>query len=250
MKRLVQLSFLILIASKSMASERYSQFEVEGGITDTQNFAIHGFNQADATKGWKKSVPDVRLEYWSKKEGDWNYGLVVQPLSVNYSDVLKSNLTYKTTTYQLGTPAKVDFQFPNLRFTANYVVSGKESTGDYIRAGGSAIVRYVDVRLSTSANSFSDKNFLVLPIVNIEASKQINSKYSLFTRSDFIPSINGNVFLDGLYDVYFGVKNKLDNGDSVDAGVRLFFGGYDPKKAGDLATRIFYNSFVVRYNWR
>ena len=62
--------------------------------------------------------------------------------------------------------------------------------------------------------------------------------------------MDGNTLLDGLFDVFVGVKNKLNNGDSLDAGVRLFFGGYDPKKSGELATRIFYNSFVVRYNWK
>ncbi|NCX63073.1 MAG: hypothetical protein EBW84_10185 [Betaproteobacteria bacterium] len=118
-----------------------------------------------------------------------------------------------------------------------------------IRAGGSAVVRYAKVGLSASRQSFSDTNFLVVPLINLEASKPIGSGYSVFARSDFLPGIGGHVFLDGLYDVYFGARKKMGSANDLDVGVRLFFGGYDPKKTDEYANRIFFNALVVRYTF-
>jgi hypothetical protein len=53
--------------------------------------------------------------------------------------------------------------------------------------------------------------------------------------------------LDGLFDIYFGVRRKTGETSQVDAGIRLFFGGYDPRRPGDFANRIFFNSLVLRY---
>jgi len=50
-----------------------------------------------------------------------------------------------------------------------------------------------------------------------------------------------------LFDVYLGVRRRTRESSHVEAGVRLFFGGYDPRRPGDYANRIFYNSLVFRY---
>jgi hypothetical protein len=79
--------------------------------------------------------------------------------------------------------------------------------------------------------------------------KPLGQDYSLFARTDFLLGIDGNVFLDGLYDIFFGVRRKFGSGNDIDFGVRLFFGGYDPKKVDDYANRIFFSSLVMRYSF-
>ena len=77
----------------------------------------------------------------------------------------------------------------------------------------------------------------------------ITKSYSLFTRSDLLPSPSGDVFLDGLFDVFAGVRKRLPGGSTLDVGVRLFFGGYDPNRKDDYGNRIFLQGLVVRYGW-
>lgn len=90
----------------------------------------------------------------------------------------------------------------------------------------------------------------MLPLANAEWNVALNAKHSVFGRVDFLPSPNGNVFLDGLFDVLFAFKTNLDQRKSVDAGVRLFFGGYDPNKPDDFANRVFFIAAVARYSWQ
>jgi hypothetical protein len=238
-------SFFHTFVSAEIKTDR---FEVEGGLVSTRNMEIHGYNQANATQDWSKSAPTYRLEYWRVNENDWNYGLVYQPLSLHYTDKLKSNLNYKGQVFSSGDPGTLDYKFPTLRLTANKLVY-KGDDGSFIRAGGSAIVRYAGVALNAAGKSFSDTNLILVPVINIEASKPLSDGYSLFTRSDFLPGIGGNFFLDGLYDVFFGVRKRMSSGNDLDVGVRLFFGGYDPKKQDDYANKIFFNSLVVRYSF-
>lgn len=227
---------------------RRSVFTVEAGVIDTKSMEISGYNQGNATKGWSGSGPTYRLEYWDEKKGGWNYGVVYQPLSIHYSSSIKSSLSAKGQTFSVGDSATLDYDFPTLRFSANYPIY-KADGGDYLRAGGSAVVRYARVKLTSGTNGFTDTNLLLIPLVNLEAKRNLRGSWNLFTRADFLPSIDGNVFLDGLFDVFLGVKKDMGDGSSVDFGIRSFFGGYDPKKQDDYANRIFFNSLVVRYNW-
>ena len=230
------------------AQEISNRFEVEAGLVATRNMEIRGFNQGNATQDWSKSAPTVRLEYWRVNENSWNYGLVVQPLSVRYQDTFKNDLSVKGKTFRSGDQGTLEYQFPTLRLSANKPIY-KGNDGSYVRAGGSAVVRYAKVSLSGSGQSFSDTNLIAIPLLNIEASRPLGEGYSFFTRSDFLPGIGGNLFLDGLYDVYFGVRKKVTQTNDLDVGIRLFFGGYDPKKADDYANKIFFNSLVLRYTF-
>lgn len=241
--------FLLLFPCLIYAQDRVGRFEVEGGVVATQNMEIHGFNQGNATEGWSKSAPTIRLEYWRIKENDWNYGVVYQPLAIHYKDALKSDLNTKGQVFYSGDSAKLDYEFPTIRFSGNKPIY-QGADGSYVRAGGSAVLRYAKVSLSGGGQFFSDTNLLVIPLVNLEATKPLGQGYSLFTRSDFLPGVGGNVFLDGLYDVFLGVRKKLDNGNDFDVGLRLFFGGYDPKKQDDYANNIFFKSLVIRYNFK
>jgi hypothetical protein len=224
------------------------KFVVEAGLIATRNMDIHGFNQTNATDGWKKSAASLRLEYWRVNERDWNYGLVYQPLSLKYSDTLKSNLNAKGQVFNSGNPATLSYEFPTIRFTANKPIYYAED-GSYIRLGSSAVVRYAKVIMTSGNQSFTDTNLIAIPVVNFEALKPLGEGYSLFTTADFLPGIGGNALLDGLYDIFLGVRKKLNNGNDLDVGIRLFFGGYDPKKQDDYANRIFFNSVVVRYSF-
>jgi len=244
------ISFLYFFFSngEGNAQNNPSRFEIEGGIISTKNMEIHGYHQDNATEGWSKSAPTYRIEYWRVKKNDWNYGIVYQPLSIHYKDKLRSNLNYKGQVFNSGEFGTLKYKFPTLRFTANNPVY-KNEDGSYFRFGGSAIVRYASVSLSAGGKSFSDTNLIAIPVFNLEASKSLIYGYSLFTRSDFLPGIDGNIFLDGLYDAFFGIRKKINNGNDLDFGVRLFFGGYDPKKKDDYANKIFFNSLVARYSF-
>ena len=245
MKRLL-VTLLALLPTGAFAADRVNRFEIEAGALSTENMEIHGFQQANATEGWSKSAPAVRLEYWRTKEDGWNYGLVYQPLSVSYKDVLKSNLQYKGKTFRAGDAGSLDYEFPTLRFTANKPVYRGEDQS-YLRVGASVVVRYARVALATGTQSFSDTNLLAIPLLNIEGSRPLGAGYSLYTRSDFLPAFGGNVLKDGLYDLFLGVKKTTPKGRDIEVGIRLFFGGYDPDKPDDYANRISFRSFVVRY---
>ncbi len=229
-------------------SSRESRFSVEAGAIRTENIEIRGFNQRNATENWSGSGPTYRLEYWLGKSQSWNFGLVFQPLSFSYSGVIQNTLTAKGQTFTAGSSAKLYYAFPSLRFTANYPIYGNDG-GDYVRVGGSVITRYAHVKLTSGSIGINDTNLIFFPVLNVEMNKVLTPEWSLFTRADFLPSIDGNVFLDGFFDTFVGVKRHLKSGSSIDLGVRSIFGGYDPKKQDEYANRIFYNSLVVRYSW-
>jgi hypothetical protein len=230
-------------------SERADRFEVEAGVLATRNMEIHGYQQGNATKDWDSNSPTARFEYWSVKKTGWNYGVVAQPLYAHYSDTLKNDLNYDREVYKKGDHGTLDYQFHSVRGTANYPILGSEEDNNYLRLGGSLIARYADVNFKTDGESFHGTGFIVLPLLNLESEVRLHNNYSFFTRSDFFPSINGNVFLDGLFDVLFAVRQHMNGGSSLDVGVRLFFGGYNPDKVDDYANRIFFNAAVVRYSW-
>ena len=239
---------LLLLPILAYAQDRTDRFEVEAGVVSTRNMEIRGFNQGNATEDWSKSAPIARLEYWRVRNNDWNYGLVLQSLSIKYQDTIRHDLNVKGKVFKAGDVASLDYQFPTLRFSSNVPVF-KGDDGGYIRAGGTVIARYAKVGLKAKDQSFTDTNLIVIPVVNLEASKPLSKDYSLFARTDFLPGIDGNVFLDGLYDIFFGVRKKIGGGNDFDLGVRLFFGGYDPKKVDDYANRIFFSSLVMRYSF-
>lgn len=43
------------------------------------------------------------------------------------------------------------------------------------------------------------------------------------------------------------VAQRTDGWKKLDMGIRSFFGGYDPDKRDDYASRIFFNSAAVRF---
>jgi hypothetical protein len=234
------------VAACAGAAEYVGRLEVEAGVLSTRDMKISGYQQGDATRGWGKSTETFRLEYWRVKEGDWNYGLVLQPLSVSYADTLKADFSAKGKNFNAGDAATMDYQFHTVRFSANKPFFGESKDGS-LRLGGSLLARYAEVTFSGSGQSFTDDHFLVIPVFNVEATRRLGHDLEFVTRSDFLPGYRGNVFLDGLFDVYFGLRRKVGETSRVDAGVRLFFGGYDPRRAGDYANRIFFNSLVLRY---
>jgi hypothetical protein len=229
--------------------QRLNRYEIEGGVLFTQNMEIHGYQQPNATAGWNSYDPTVRFEYWSVRNEGWNFGVVVQPIYTRYADPLTADLNYNGSVYHAGDPGTLDYQFHTLRFTANHRVVSSTSRESYLRLGVSGVARYADLKFKTPTASFHRTDFLVLPLANAEWNAALNAKHSVFGRADFLPSPNGNVFLDGLFDVLFAVKTNLDGTKSVDAGVRLFFGGYDPNKPDDFANRVFFVAAVARYSW-
>jgi len=233
----------------SAQSERSGRYEVEGGVLSTRNMEIHGYEQANATEDWKSTQPTARFEYWSVREDHWNYGVVVQPLYAHYSDTLTSNLNNDGEVYYKGEHGTLDYQFHSVRGTANYTLLGRDEEHRYLRGGGSLIARYAEVNFKTDSGSFHDTNFIAFPLLNLESEFELYDGYAFFTRSDFLPSIDGNVFLDGLFDVLFALRRYVGKDSSVDVGIRLFFGGYNPNKPDDYANRIFFNGAVVRYCW-
>jgi len=246
------IALLLVPCAAALAEElnaRSSRWEVEAGVLRTRNMEIHGYHQANATDGWESTDPTVRLEYWSKKQGGWNYGLVLQPLYASYDGTIQHELNNKGQVFHEGDDGSLDYQFHTLRFSANYPVLVSGSGESYLRLGGSVVARYAKVKLRTSNASFDDTNFIAIPLANVEAQAALTSKHSLFFRADFLPAIDGNVFLDGLFDVLFAFRTSLDNKRTLDIGTRLFFGGYDPNKIDDYANNIFFEGLVARYSF-
>ena len=239
--------FLLLgLATCAQASEYKGRLEVEAGVIATRDMKISGYGQGDATRGWGQTAATLRLEYWLVKEGDWNYGVVLQPLSVSYADTLKADFSAKGKTFNAGDAATMDYQFHTIRFSANKPFFGESKDGT-LRLGGSLLARYAEVTFTGSGQSFTDNGFLVIPVFNIEATRKLGQGYEFVTRSDFFPGYRGNIFMDGLFDIYLGLRRETGETSRIDAGIRLFFGGYDPRRPGDFANRIFFNSLVLRY---
>jgi hypothetical protein len=241
---------LLSLPGQALAQkERVNRFEVEAGVLFTNTMEIHGYQQGNATADWNGYDPTVRFEFWSVNKEGWNFGVVVQPLYTRYSDTLTNDLNYDGSVYHSGDPGTLDYQFHTLRATANHRVVSSKNRESYLRLGVSAVARYADLKFKTPSASFHRTDFLVLPLANADWNVALGPRHGLVGRADFLPSPTGNVFLDGLFDVLFAYKTNLDSRKSVDAGVRLFFGGYDPNQPDDFANRIFFTAAVVRYSW-
>jgi uncharacterized damage-inducible protein DinB len=243
------LCFCFLVNAEKASAAREGRYEVEAGVLSTRNMDLHGFHQSNATRGWDSSEPAVRLEAWSVKPDGWNFGGVLQPVYLKYSDRLSSDWTAKGKDFRKGEEADLTYQFHSLRGTANYPVLLSLDRESYLRLGVSGILRYADVRFRSAGQTHHGTNLIGFPLLNVEGKVPVSKSYSFFTRSDLLPSPTGDVFLDGLFDVFAGVRKTLTRGSTLDVGVRLFFGGYDPDRKGDYGNRIFLQGLVVRYSW-
>jgi DivIVA domain-containing protein len=247
------LAGMLLLSSTAVRSEepspRVSTWEVEAGFLQTENMEIHGYQQGNATDGWDSTIPTARLEYWWNREDAWDYGVVLQPIFASYSGTFQNDLNAKGQFFKAGEKGTLDYQFHSLRFSANYPVLTSQH-GNYLRLGGSLVARYADVRLKSATASIDDTNFIVVPLINVESDVALGSRHSLFFRTDFLPGIQGSLFLDGLYDVLLAFRTPLERSRNVDFGVRLFFGGYDPDEVDEYANRIFFAGVVGRYTFR
>jgi hypothetical protein len=228
----------------SEESPRQGLFEVEAGALFTNNMLLSGYNQANATSDWDSFAPTARLEYWSVKKDGWNYGVVAQPLFASYSGTLSSDFNTDESEYKKNESGSLSYQFHTLRGTANYPIVTSADKKSYLRVGGSLVTRYVDIKFKAGQESFQRSGFIAFPVANFEGELFLDSDYSLFTRTDFFPASGG----EGLYDSLIAVRNHFDT-SSVDFGVRLFFGGYDPDEEGKFANKIFYTGAVIRYLW-
>ena len=244
------ISIMAIIAAincVSFASHASSKsFEIEAGVLHTNNMEISGYQQQNATSGWKSNDATVRLEFWSKNDNGWNFGTILQPIYTRYSGTISENLNTKGDSYTKGELATLDYQFHSIRETANHQVLRFQNGGG-IKLGGSLIARYAQANFTTASNSFHSSGFLVAPLINFEIEVIMTPKHKAIVKSDFLPLPTQGI-MNGIYDTLFAVRTKLDNDKSFDVGLRLFFGGYDPQKADKYANRIFLSAFVVRYN--
>ena len=226
-----------------------TSLSVEVGSLFTRNFELSGFGQPSATRGWSGQAPDFRIEYWRGGGTQWKRGWTFQPLDITYRDKLTADFTAKGNTFTSGSDANLRYMFPSVRWTANKrVLTGNNGT-DELRFGGSVIVRYADVNFNVSGAGFHDRNLIFFPLLNVEGEKKLGKSMSVFTRVDALPSPTGGLFIDGILDGLVALRKQDANGASTDIGLRIFMGGYDPKKAGDYANRINYSALVIRRNF-
>ena len=248
MKLLKDTIFICLCFFSIPSFAREWEFQIEGGIINTTTMEIKGYGQNNATEGWESIDPTVRLEFWSKNPDGWNFGSVLQPVYLRFKDTFRSQLNFEGKTYTAGTTGTLNYQFHNFRETFNYPLLRNEDSSQFLRGGVSLIARYAQVDLNGSGNTYKGTNFLVIPLLNLESKLALSKDLSFIIHTDFFPGIDGDVFLDGLYDVLFSVKKTLDYG-SLEMGTRLFFGGYDPKKIDEYSNRIFLAAYVLRFNF-
>lgn len=246
---LIFLMLLVMGRTSAAYADRASRWEIEAGVLTTKTMEIHGYQQSSATQSWSGTAPDLRLEYWRVSPSSWNFGFNLQPVYVKYSKNLTSDLNYKGKVYQAGDPGSLTYQFHVLGWTANYPVLKAASGEDQLRLGFTVIGRYAQLDFKASGNSFRDTNLIAFPLLNLESQIALSPGYGIFSRASFLPSPTGNVFLDGLYDVFVGGRKYGAGGSSLDLGVRLFFGGYDPQTPDDYANRIFFTCIVSRYSF-
>jgi hypothetical protein len=245
------LALLSFVPAVAAADEPASalRLQVEAGVLTTVNMELHGFQQPSATRGWRSVEPDLRLEGWYTPRGLWRFGALLQPVYAHYRAPLTSDLQYKGVRYAGGSDGELTYQFPTFRLTANYPVLGGTSDRNFLRLGLSAVARYAEVRFRAGDKKFTDTNLLGIPLLNFDAAYDLTPQWGLLASGDFLPAIDGNVFLDGLFDVFAGGRRHLEGGRYVDAGVRAFFGGYDPGVPEDYANRISFLAAVARYGW-
>ena len=162
---------------------------------------------------------------------------------------MKSDWTAKGKNFLKGNEADLTYQFHSLRGTANYPVFLSLDRESYLRLGVSGILRYADIHFRSGGQTYHGTNLIGFPLLNVEGKVPISKSYSLVTRSDLLPSPTGDVFLDGLFDIFAGVRRTLTRSSTLDVGIRLFFGGYDPDRKDDYGNRIFLQGLVVRYGW-
>jgi hypothetical protein len=233
------LSALLLLANRQVWAQQTGTTEIEVGALQAQNLDVASFQRASATADWRKTGPTIRLEYWTKQENDWRYGIVFQPLYFRLSGRLADQFEYKATTLNRGDSAQLTYQFHTARVSANYpVYEGQQSD---IRLGASLILRYFNTNLSSATGKASSVNILALPLPNIEAKYSLSANYSLNLRADVFPTISGS----GLYDVLLALRQE-SKVRPVDIGLRFFGGSYDPNEVGNFRNKIFFRGLVLR----
>lgn len=245
------LFFVIMLSPLISFAKEKNPFRllIEGGVLTTFNQEIRGYRQSSATENWTSINPDLRLEASYSPIGLWKFGTSLQPIYATYQAPLANDLQYKGKIYKANDSGELTYLFPTFRLTANYPILGNTSQTSFLRLGLSAVARYAELRFRAGDQKFTDRNFLVIPLINFEMSTEIFSNWAFIASGDFLPGIDGNVFLDGLFDVFGGIRYLFKESATADLGLRLFFGGYDPKVPNDYANRIFFIAPVVRFGW-
>ena len=236
----LQLMTLPLIATGRDQAE--STWEIEGAWLSANKNQISGYQQSSATTGWKKSSPNLRIEYWSKNKDDWHVGWIVQPIALRYQENLSSALTIEGKTFASGESVSLNYDFHTFRLTANKQLLSLPK-GGYLRGGGSVILRATGFKISGTSQTYAERRYGLAPVFNIEARTPLTGGHDFFTRMDVFPSIGKN----GLHDVFIGVRHQTRGQAGVDAGIRFFGGGYDPNKLGRYANQAGFQSIVVRF---
>lgn len=237
---------LLLLCRPSQAaglldlSEHQWAFVGETGALFAPRMDIHGYNQSNATAGWSTVSPTLRAEAWLTRPDALNLGITAQPILLNFRDTIANPLTYRGRNFVAGEPGKLRYNFSSLRLTANYDVWAGEATE--LRLGASIIARYAGVELSSPSARFNRTNFLVVPLLNIEFSQRLDERFSLVARADLFPAARNA----GLYDIFAGLRYRLEGGRAIEFGSRTFFGGYLPARVNDFGNRIVFQGVVGR----
>jgi hypothetical protein len=226
------LIFIFALPLVSAASELI----VEVGTFRTDTFSISSGESADATEGWDSDLnPTVRFERWSDRSGEsWSFGLIVQPFQVNYEDKLTADLKIDETLFNKGDSAKINFQFHNIRLTANYpIFTWGES---FLRLGITIVSRYAGIEYTANNGTEKEDGILTIPLANIMLFQKFSQQTSFSIQGDFLSSGVGSV-----YDFFFGPRFG-----SWEIGARAFWGGFEPKKTGTSNSQIFFSAIVLR----
>ena len=221
-------------------SEHKWAFVGEAGALFAPRMDIHGYIQSNTTAGWSTTSPTLRAEAWLTRPDALNLGITAQPILLNFRDTIANPLTYRGHSFVAGEPGKLRYNFSSLRLTANYDLWPGEATE--LRLGTSIIARYAGVELSSPSARFNRTNFLVVPLLNIEFSQRLDNSFSLVARADLFPAARNA----GLYDIFAGVRYRLEGGQAIEFGSRTYFGGYLPDRANDFGNRIVFQGVVGR----
>jgi len=212
----------------------------EGAALTSQSISVSSGTNSDATAGWNPGVvPTIRAEYWINNSDSFDFGLTLAPLVFGTAEKLTSDITVSGVTLPQGTLTAFNFQFHNLRLSANYPVLRWSEGRSYLRLGATGILNYARFAFSSQTLKAVENDYLVVPIIRIDLAQSISSEYSFVIHGDFLPL---SPSLDtGFFDFFLGLKFER-----WEPGLRFFWGGFRDENSLQTSNSTFFSSVAIR----
>jgi hypothetical protein len=233
------LACLLVNPDRSSANEVL----VEAGGLWSPYFVLSDGNRPNAAEDWKLGItPTLRAEYWWNDQESWKFGATLLPFYLKTDQRLSNDLLIDGKNFLKNDQVDVEYQFHNVRGTASYRLHSDEVTT--FRLGGSLILRYAEIKVSSQGQTARITNLLAFPLAHLEYRTLVTPNLALLVRGDALPF----GLRQGLYDFLIGLEgeNSKPGGVQFGGGLRLFWGGFSPEEEGENNNEIFFAGPVFR----